>query len=144
MNIFKKIKSIKKFFSRTSPHTISYILNVSLEKVDDWENGRDNPSKDQAQQINKINSPLARLKRGVSHRLALCFKKYFLLLSKNTIYPYREDRSTMTNHLSTFRQNPKFIEAYGKGLELQNEDLKSYNRIHQNLKQKLYHSFGID
>jgi hypothetical protein len=131
MYIFKKIKSIKNFFSGSSPYTISALLNVPLSKVDDWANGRDSPSRDQAQQINKINSLLARLKRGVSHRLALCFKKYFLLLSKNTIYPFYEDRSTITNYLSTFRQNPKFIEAYAKGNELQDYDLKSYNRIHQ-------------
>ena len=39
----------------------------------------------------------------------------------------------MTNYLSTFRENPRFIEAYAKGLELQDEDLKSYNRIHQTI-----------
>jgi O-methyltransferase len=131
VNIFKKIILIKSFFSGASPNTIAAILNVPLSKVDDWANGRDSPSKDQAQHIKKINSPLARLKRVVLHRLTLCFKKYFLLLSKNTIYPYGEDRGTITHYLSTFRQNPKFIEAYGKGNKLQDYDLKSYNRIHQ-------------
>ena len=57
MYIFKKIKSIIKFFSGTSPDTISALLKVSLTKVNDWENGRDSPSKDQAQRIKKINSP---------------------------------------------------------------------------------------
>ena len=118
VDIFKKIKSIIKFFSGTSPYTISALLNVSLTKVNDWESGRDSPSKDQAQYIKKINSPLTRLKRWVSNLLALYFKKYFLLMSKNTIYPYQEDQSIMTNYLSTFRQNPKFIKAYAKGKEL--------------------------
>jgi hypothetical protein len=131
MGIFKKFKQIQSLISGASPYTISALLNVPLKKVDDWENGRDNPSKDQAQQINKINSPLARLKRAVSRLLALYFKKCFVSLSENTIYPYREDRGTITTYLSTFRQDPKFIEAYGKGLELLSEDLKSYNRIHQ-------------
>ena len=133
MNILKKIKPIKNFFSRTSRYTISAILNVPLSKVDDWANGLDSPSKDQAQHIKKINSPLSRLKRLLSNILALYFKKCFLLMSKNTIYPYWEDLSTMTNYLSTFRQNPKFIEAYAKGNEIQAYDLKSYYRIHQTI-----------
>ena len=86
MNIFKKIILIKSFFSGASPNTIAAILNVPLSKVDDWANGRDSPSKDQAQHIKKINSPLARLKRVVLHRLTLCFKKYFLLLHKKEFF----------------------------------------------------------
>ena len=81
MSILNKIKPIKNIFSRTSAYTISAILKVPLTKVDDWANGLDSPSKDQAQHIKKINSPLARLKRLLSNILALYFKKCFLFMS---------------------------------------------------------------
>ena len=114
MNIFKKIKLIKSFFSGASPYTIAAMLNVPIQKAFDWQSGRDSPSKDQAKQIKTINSPLARLRRALSYRLSIILKKYFLLVSANTIYPYRQDRGLLTNYLSIFRENPRFIEAYTK------------------------------
>ena len=133
MNIFKKIKLIKSFFSGASPYTIAAMLNVPIQKAIDWQSGRDSPSKDQAKQIKAINSPLARLRRALSYQLSIVLKKYFLLVSANTIYPYKQDRGLLTNYLSTFLQNPKFIDAYAKGIELQDQDPKSHNRIHQSI-----------
>jgi hypothetical protein len=133
VNIFKKIKLIKSFFSGASPDTIAAMLNVPIQKAIDWQSGRDSPSKDQAKQIKTINFPLARLRRALSYQLSFILKKYFILVSVNTIYPYKQDRSLWTSYLSTFRENPRFIEAYAKGLELQDKDLKSYNRIHQSI-----------
>ena len=133
MSLFKKIKSIKSFFSGASPHTIAAMLNVPIQKVIDWQNRHDSPSKAQDKLIKKINSPLLRLKRALSHKLSLILKKYFLLVSANTIYPYRQDRGLLTNYLSTFLQNPRFLDAYAKGIEIQNHDPKSHNRIHQSI-----------
>jgi len=133
VSLFKKIKSIKSFFSGASPHTIAAMLNVPIQKVIDWQNGHDFPSKDQAKLIKNISSPLLRLKRALSHKLSLILKKYFLLVSANTIYPYRQDRGLLTNYLSTFLQNPRFLDAYAKGIEIQNHDPKSHNRIHQSI-----------
>ena len=133
MSLFKKIKSIKIFFSGASPHTIAAMLNVPIQKVIDWQNRHDSPSKAQDKLIKKINSPLLRLKRALSHKLSLILKKYFLLVSSNTIYPYREDRSLLTNYSSTFLQNPRFLDAYAKGIEIQDHDPKSHNRIHQSI-----------
>jgi hypothetical protein len=133
VSLFKKIKSIKSFFSGASPHTIAAMLNVPIQKVIDWQNGHDSPSKDQDKLIKKINSPLLRLKRALSYKLSLILKKYFLLVSANTIYPYRQDRSLLTNYLSTFLQNPRFLDAYAKGIEIQDHDPKSHNRIHQSI-----------
>ena len=133
MNIFKKIKLIKSFFSGASPYTIAATLNVPIQKALDWQSGRDSPSKEQAKQIKTLNFPLARLRRALSHQLSLSLKKYFLLVSANTIYPYREDRGLLTNYLSTFLQNSKFLDAYAKGIELQDQDPKSHNRIHQSI-----------
>jgi O-methyltransferase len=133
VSLFKKIKSIKSFFSGASPHTIAAMLNVPIQKVIDWQNGHDSPSKNQAKLIKKISSPLLRLKRALSHKLSLILKKYFLLVSANTIYPYRQDRGLLTNYLSTFLQNPRFLDAYAKGIEIQNHDPKSHNRIHQSI-----------
>ncbi len=133
MSPFKKIKLIKSFFSGASPYTIAYMLNVPIQKAIDWQSGRDSPNKDQAKQIKTINSPLARLRRALSHQLSLILKKYFLLVSANTIYPYRQDRGLLTNYLSTFLQNPTFLDAYAKGIELQDQDPKSHNRIHQSI-----------
>jgi O-methyltransferase len=133
VNIFKKIKLIKSFFSGASPYTIAATLNVPIQKALDWQSGRDSPSKEQAKQIKTLNFPLARLRRALSYQLSLILKKCFLLVSENAIYPYKQDRGLLTNYLSTFRENPRFIEAYAKGLGLQDEDLKSYNRIHQTI-----------
>jgi hypothetical protein len=133
VSLFKKIKSIKSFFSGASPHTIAAMLNVPIQKVIDWQNRHDSPSKAQDKLIKKINSPLLRLKRALSHKLSLILKKYFLLVSANTIYPYRQDRGLLTNYLSTFLQNPRFLDAYAKGIAIQNHDPKSHNRIHQSI-----------
>ena len=133
MSISTKIKLIKSYFDEDSSHVIAFMLNVPVQKAVDWQSGRDSPSKDQANEIKKINSRLRRLKRVLSYRLSLILKKYFLLASSNTIYPYRKDRALLTMYLSTFLQNPKFKEAYAKGIELQDHDPISHNRIHQSI-----------
>ena len=133
LTLFKNIKSINRFFSKVSHYTVAAILNVPIQKVTDWQSGHDSPSKDQSKLIKKINSPLSRLTRALSYQLSRILTKYFILVSANTIYPYRQDRSLFTNYLSTFLQNPKFLDAYAKGIELQDKDPKSYNRIHQSI-----------
>ena len=131
--LFKNIKSMKRFFSEASHYTVAAMLNVPIQKVIDWQNGHDSPSKDQSKLIKKINSPLSRLKRALSYQLSLILTKCFILVSANTTYPYRQDRGLFTNYLSTFLQNPEFLDAYAKGIELQDKDPKSYNRIHQSI-----------
>ena len=128
-----KIKLIKSFFSGASPYTIAAMLNVPIQKTINWQSGHNFLSKDQAKEIKAINSPLARLRRALSYQLSIIFQKCFLLVSANTIYPYKQDRSLLTNYLSTFLQNPKFLDAYAKGIELQDQDPKSHNRIHQSI-----------
>ena len=86
MSLFKKIKLIEGFFSGASPYTIAAMLNVPIQKAIDWQSGRDSPSKDQANEIKKVNSPLRRLKRALSYQLSLILKKYFLgLMAKLSI-----------------------------------------------------------
>jgi len=117
--------------SGSSPHTIAAVLKVPLAKVYDWKNGLDFPDDDQICELRKLSSPWARLKRALFGKITPVFEKYFLLSSKSTLYPYQQDRGLITKYLATFRQNPDFLEAYGKGIDLLDYDPKSYYRIHQ-------------
>ncbi len=117
--------------SGSSPHTIAVVLKVPLTKVYDWKNGLDYPDDDQVGELQKLCSPLARLKRALFGKITPVFQKYFLLSSNNTLYPYQQDRGLITKYLTTFRQNPDYLKAYGKGIELLDYDPESYYRIHQ-------------
>ncbi|MBT5471769.1 MAG: hypothetical protein HOK41_14300 [Nitrospina sp.] len=124
-------KLLKILTSHCSPYTVSAILKVPLAKAFDWEAGRDFPDKDQAREIRKLNLPWNRIKRALSEKISQILLKCLHSVSKNTLYPYNQDRGVLTHYLTTFRQDPKYIGAYAKGIELLANDPQSYNRIHQ-------------
>ena len=131
MSLFKKVKLIKSFFLGSSPHTVSAILNVPLSKVYDWRNGRDVPSEDQINQIKNLNFPLRRLKRALADKATLIIQDVLVLVSRQTIYPFWRNRCMLTRCLTSFRQDPKFLDAYAKGIQLVDHDPESIFRIHQ-------------
>ncbi len=122
---------LKLLTSRASPHTVSALLKVPLAKAYDWEAGRDSPDSGQAGEIKKLNRPWNRIKRALSEKVTHILLKYLHSVSKNTIHPYNQDRGIITHYLSTFRQDPKYISAYAKGIELLANDPQSYYRVHQ-------------
>ena len=131
MRNFTKIELEKIISSGSSPHTIAAVLKIPLTKVYDWKNGLDFPDDDQICELQKLNYPCTRFKRALLGKVTSVFQKYFLLSSKSTLYPYQQDRGLITKYLTTFRQDPGFLEAYAKGIDLLAYDLKSYYRIHQ-------------
>jgi len=126
-----KIELEKIISSGSSPHTIAAVLKVPLTKVYDWKNGLDFPDDDQIRELQKLCSPWARLRRALLGKITPVLEKYFLLSSRRTPYPYQQDRGLITKYLATFRQNPDFLKAYAKGIDLLDYDPKSYYRIHQ-------------
>ena len=129
--LFENIKLIKQFFSASSAQTIATILDVPVTKVYDWQDGREFPTEDQTIKIKEINSPLNRIKRAFAGKIVLILKNTLIFVSAYELHPFWSNRSVLTRSLINFKNKPRFLESYAKGMQVIGYEDPSYFRIHQ-------------